>query len=89
MHGGAKGSLIMLVDAADERASRPAVTAGAQRPALPNSSSSSSSQVLQAGSPPPPPVPANPEKVISEEDYEPVSCLPGPNCNLITAGESQ
>ena len=55
---------MMIIDANDERALKPGSTA--QRPSLSASSSSSNSVI-------PPPLPEKPSKLISEEDYEPVS----------------
>ncbi|KAK1926542.1 hypothetical protein DB88DRAFT_482226 [Papiliotrema laurentii] len=55
-------SLMMIIDANDERALKPGSTA--QRPSLSASSSSSNSVI-------PPPLPEKPPKLISEEDYEP------------------
>lgn len=71
---------MMIIDAADERATRPAP------PTQTSSSSMTSSASTSA-----PPVPEKPAKIISEEDYEPVGLRPCPAVedHADDAGKSQ
>lgn len=64
---------MMIVDAADERSSRP----------TPHKQTSSSSLKSNGSGSAPPPVPKKPAKVISEEDYEPVRPLTTPDISVV------